>query len=103
MAGITAFQPTSFQNTAFQILDPASSRPSIVLPIGMTFFNWASNLLIDFSTKEVPIPPMDDSGWKDWAMRVYARNLFSNDAIPNPQFFTDWRVWAMRVCGAING
>lgn len=101
----TAFQPSAFQTNAFQILTPIneSSGRSIVLPVVINFYNWACSLLIDFSQQEIPIPPRDEAKWKEWAQRVYARNIFSNDNIPNPSLFSDWRTWAMRVCQAING
>ncbi len=80
-----------------------NTKPSIVLPVGISFYAWASTLLTDYSTKEIPIPPTDEKDWKSWSERVFARNLFSNDSVPDPNFFTDWRSWAMRVVQAVNG
>lgn len=103
---LTAFQATAFQNNAFQISGTpitAFSGHSIVLPVGISFYNWASTLLTDFSTEEIPIPPKNENDWQPWASRVFARSVFSNDAIPNPLFFNDWRLWASRVCQAVNG
>ena len=77
--------------------------PSIALPQNMTFYDWASTLLTDFSTEEIPIPPKDEKGWQAWAQRVYARNLFNNDAVPSPLFYDNWRIWAELTAGAVNG
>lgn len=103
------FQSYAFQTNAFQSVFPATASASvtrnisIALPVHISFFNWASTLLIDFSTQEIPIPPTDENDWQPWAERVFARGVFSNDAIPDPRFFQDWRSWAMRVVQVVNG
>lgn len=74
---------------------------SIVLPLNIPFRRWASELQVDYSTEDVPLPP-DEKDWKQWAQRLVERNVFQNDQIPNPLGFENWQDWAIRVVQVLN-
>lgn len=71
----------------------------IVLPVGIPWGLWAAQLLIDFPTSNVPIPPPED-GWRDWAERLQSVNTSLSDA-PRPDAFPDWRDWAAALIRAV--
>jgi len=75
---------------------------SIVLPINMSFQDWAATLFVDFSTDSIPIPP-DEEDWQLWAQYMIERDVFQNDSIPLPYGFSGWREWAERVAAVVNG
>jgi hypothetical protein len=46
--------------------------------------------------------PMSDTDWKEWGQGLLAVDVFTNEAVPNPELYDDWREWASAVLGAIN-
>lgn len=71
----------------------------IVIPIDIPWPLWAAQLLIDYPTSNIPVPP-DEAGWSEWAERLQAVNTQLSDA-PRPEAFSDWRDWAMALIRAV--
>lgn len=66
------------------------------LPLGITFKNWASQLLIDLSTFNIPNPP-EVKKWREWASQLLIDNNLNNVPIPTAQRYKGpdgWREWA---------
>ena len=57
-----------------------------------TFSVWASqtNCILD---QDLPIGP--ERSWKKWAKEIVLVPMVADKAPPRPEFFRDWRTWAM--------
>jgi len=70
----------------------------MIIPIYMTFQEWANQLNIDYPSDIIPI--VDDrysSDWKEWAQVVVGSRSFSAAGAPDPIIYDTWEEWAMRV------
>lgn len=67
-----------------------------ILPVNITFNEWASQLRPALPHLDIPISP-DVKDWRDWALKVSMNNLdfdiplATELAYPKPK---DWRRWA---------
>lgn len=69
---------------------------NIVLPISISFKEWACQIRIDLPNVTIPTPP-EVEGWKDWASQVVYSNLLTNVPLPTKNSYPeqeDWRKWA---------
>lgn len=69
----------------------------ITLPLKISFQSWATSLFVDFPDYEIPIPPKDEEGWRDWAYAVIYDNNIKNVPIPDKITYPDkkdWITWA---------
>lgn len=77
---------------------------SLLLPIDITFKDWASQLRIDLPSVTIPTPP-DVSNWKNWASQVIQSNSLQNVPLPTEIAYPlveDWRKWAVYFINSIN-
>jgi len=67
-----------------------------LLPLGIDFKNWASQLLIDLPNVNIPNPAKIDD-WRDWASQLLIDNNLPN--VPSAHHLLyqgkdGWRSWA---------
>lgn len=75
-----------------------------VIPINITFNDWASQIRIDFTNIDIPTPPDDVEGWMDWASQVVYNNGFFNVPLPTSLAYPDvedWRNWGAYFINSI--
>ncbi len=63
----------------------------IVIPTGITFFDWTSSLYTDLPRLNLPLAS-EEENWKEWAETMILDNELDN--VPIPENFSDWRNWA---------
>lgn len=74
-----------------------SYRPSsnVVLPLNIEFSEWASQIRVDLTTIDFPLPfPVEH--WRNWASQVVNSNNLSNVPLPTDICYPnneDWRKW----------
>ncbi len=76
----------------------------MILPIDITFNDWASHIGIDLSNIIVPIPPDDIRGWQDWASQLINNNQLINVPLPTTTAYPkpeDWGEWAAQFINSI--
>lgn len=67
-----------------------------VLPLGISFKNWASQLLIDLPNSFIPNPP-EINKWRDWASQLLTNDSLPNVPVPSLEAYPGdegWRQWA---------
>lgn len=75
--------------------------PLIYDPRYQSWDNWSSLMVEAYSGQQLQIG-VSEENWKDWASGLMAIDIFQNEALPNPQFFEDWRQWANAIIGAVS-
>jgi hypothetical protein len=76
-----------------------------VLPLNITFKEWASQIRIDIPSINVPIPPDDVEYWKSWASQVVNNNGLINVPLPTETAYPkieDWRDWGAYFINSIS-
>ncbi len=66
-----------------------------MLPIDISFKDWAQGLVLDFPHLPMPIPPEEDK-WQEWAMMLKDINQFADIPHPIQGDFKTWNEWAQR-------
>jgi hypothetical protein len=69
----------------------------ITLPIKISFNRWACSLYFDFPYLDIPLPPKDETDWREWAENLIYNNNLSNVPIPDKKTYPnkeDWITWA---------
>lgn len=69
---------------------------TVVLPLNITFREWASQIRIDLPNVTFPIPPTVEY-WRGWASAVVNGNMLQNVPIPTEIGYPnneDWKKWA---------
>lgn len=76
-----------------------------VLPVHISFMNWASQIQRDLPNINVPIIESEEK-WRDWASQLIHGNNLTNVPQPTHMSFPgpeDWRKWAaFFINGAYN-
>lgn len=72
----------------------------MVIPIGISFNNWAASLNVDFPTDDVPAPTPEEK-WQDWADQLVACTTFSKANSPSALGYTSWQSWAQAVYNTV--
>lgn len=62
---------------------------------------WASSLIIDFPTDDIPILK-NENEWKLWGDMLSQCTTFLENNSPGTQSYTDWKKWAQRVFFCMN-
>lgn len=76
----------------------------MILPINITFKEWASQIRIDLPNIDIPIPPGDVETWRNWASQVVYTNRLANVPLPTALAYPnleDWRIWAAYFINSI--
>lgn len=66
-----------------------------------TFDSWASLMVEQYAAQQLSIP-MPDTDWTKWARGLLAIDVFTNEATPAPEGFTNWQDWAAALVGTFN-
>lgn len=66
-----------------------------IMPIGISFTDWAANLRNEYPALEFPIIT-DENLWKEWAQSLILEPSFNNVALPDSRLFGSWQEWAIR-------
>jgi hypothetical protein len=64
-----------------------------LLPIGIDFVTWASELCNTFSTQNIP-EVSSEKDWKHFADMLRLNRCFEDKYFPGTEGFSDWRQWA---------
>ena len=70
-------------------------------PRGHTFDSWASLMCELYAAQQLEIPSRQTE-WKMWGNGIRAIDVFSNEAIPMTDAFTNWQDWAQELVNAVN-
>lgn len=71
-------------------------------PEGSTWADWNGNMLHYFG--EEPIPYIDDElQWQEVARSIVQLSTFMNYAMPDPDTYDDWKMWANDFIEVVNG
>lgn len=62
---------------------------------------WASSLLIDFPTDDIPFLNNDEN-WKEWGDQLSRCTTFMENNSPGTQYYSEWKSWAHRVFSCMN-
>jgi len=79
----------------------ATSNAFVYDPRYQTFESWASLMVEQYAAQQLAIPAAD-TDWKLWGQGLLAIDVFTNEAVPNPEQFENWFDWAAALFGAIN-
>lgn len=75
--------------------------PLIYDPRYHTFESWASLMVEQYAANQLAIPT-PDTDWKLWGNGLKAIDVFTNEAVPDTDNFTDWFDWAEALLAAMN-
>ena len=67
-----------------------------ILPINISFENWASQLIVDLKQYQIPNPPSVNN-WKFWASQIATNPNFKNVPVPSEINYPGkdgWKKWA---------
>ncbi len=69
---------------------------NVLLPLGIDFLTWATQIRQDLPRLSLPIADSVD-GWQDWAAQVVNDNALSRVPVPTDLAYPnkeDWKIWA---------
>ena len=66
-----------------------------------TFVEWADLLCEQYAAQNLQVVYKEEE-WKDWGNGLKAIDLFTNQAVPNTDGYSDWRDWAQALLLAVN-
>lgn len=70
---------------------------SLPLPTNMTLNDWA-DAAVPYLEQFDSIGRLMGDNWQEWGARLTLALGLSGRLIPDPYSFSDWRVWAQRLC-----
>lgn len=70
-------------------------------PRYQTFEGWASLLCEQYATQNLTAPDAT-TDWKLWGQGLKAIDVFTNEAIPDTNIYSNWQDWAAALLVAIN-
>lgn len=77
------------------------AQQAIYDPRFHTFESWACLMVELYAEQQLEIPTKR-TDWKQWGNGLLSIGFFSNEAVPNPDQFSNWYDWAAALMGAIN-
>jgi len=69
----------------------------MINPVGMTLRDWADSVILSVGDAWSFGKLKDEERWQDWAIGFVRASHFTQQVVPDPYQFTDWRDWAMRA------
>lgn len=72
-------------------------------PRNMTWDDWASSVILVVGDAWSLGAPGAETAWQDWAIGLLRASPFTQQIIPDPYQFSDWREWGMRVYPMLEG
>jgi hypothetical protein len=73
----------------------------VYLPKYHTWESWKDLMVEAYAGQQLDISTSEDE-WKKWAEGLIAIDIFSNEAIPNPNIYENWQDWVESVVNVIN-
>jgi hypothetical protein len=70
-------------------------------PRFMEFDHWAALMCELYGAQNLEIPT-HGTEWTGWAVGLMGIDIFTNEALPNPYLYDDWREWAQHSIGVVN-
>lgn len=68
-----------------------------VLPVDISFKDWAARLRLSFPNENIPLVPSEDYWWQ-WAQALLRNRRFSAGPVPSKALYKnkeDWQRWAL--------
>ncbi|MFN8994255.1 MAG: hypothetical protein ACK5X3_11430 [Pseudomonadota bacterium] len=69
----------------------------MINPRNMSLTDWADSVILAVSDAWSFGRLEDESRWQDWAIGFVRASRFTQQVVPDPYQFADWRDWAERV------
>lgn len=66
-----------------------------------TWDSWSSLMCEAYSGQQLGIGVSEEK-WRDWASGINAIDVFQNEAIPSPDYYTNWQDWVSALVNAVN-
>jgi len=66
-----------------------------------TFESWAALMVELYAAQQLEIPTAQ-TDWKKWGDGLKAIDVFTNEAIPGTDAFSNWDDWAAAVVNAVS-
>lgn len=65
-----------------------------------TWDSWCGLMCEAYAAQQLAIG-VPEKDWKSWAQGINAIDVFTNDAIPSPAYYDDWRDWAAALVNVV--
>ena len=69
----------------------------MINPVNMTLRECADSVILAIGDARSFGKLMDEERWQDWAMSFVRTTNFTQQLVPDPYQFSDWREWAQRA------
>lgn len=69
----------------------------MINPRNMSLTDWADSVILAISDAWSFGKLEDEARWQDWAIGFVRASRFTQQVVPDPYQFADWRDWAERV------
>ena len=66
----------------------------VTRPTGLSFVDWASQIVLDLEYAGLLPQPHTAKSWQDWAAAASRVPEISKNNIPDPYLFSNWQEWA---------
>lgn len=66
-----------------------------------TWDSWSSLMVEAYAGQQLAIN-VPETEWRNWANGINAIDIFMNEAIPSPNYYTNWQDWAAALVNAVN-
>ena len=66
-----------------------------------TWDSWSSLMVEAYAGQQLAIG-IPEEQWRNWASGINAIDVFMNEAIPSPDYYSNWQDWATAVVNAVN-
>ena len=66
-----------------------------------TWDSWSSLMVEAYAGQQLAIGVSEEQ-WRNWASGINAIDVFMNEAIPSPDYYSNWQDWATALVNAVN-
>ena len=66
-----------------------------------TWDSWSSLMVEAYAGQQLGIGVHEEQ-WRTWASGINAIDVFMNEAIPSPDYYSNWQDWATALVNAVN-
>lgn len=66
-----------------------------------TWDSWSSLMVEAYAGQQLSIGVSEEQ-WRNWASGINAIDVFMNEAIPSPDYYSNWQDWASALVNAVN-
>jgi len=75
----------------------------MINPIGMTWQDWASSVILAVGDAWSFGKPPEEAKWQGFAVGFLRSPSFAKQVVPDPYQFSNWRDWAIRAYPMLEG